>query len=48
MKKITFLLLLAPLIFSSCNGQGSPSYNELIAEARDLYNSGEHENSGEK
>ena len=48
MKKLTFLLLLLPFIFSSCTGQNPQNYNKLIAEARDLYNTGEYEDSGEK
>lgn len=48
MKKITFLSLLGFLIFSSCNRQNPEEYNELIAEARELSEAGEYENSGEK
>ena len=47
MEKITSLILLALLIFSSCNKQNRENYNNLIAEARDLYAAGEYENSGE-
>lgn len=48
MKRITFLILLPLLIFSSCNRQNPENYNALIAEARGLYESGEYEESGEK
>lgn len=48
MKKITFLALLGFFIFSSCNRQDPEQYNDLIAEARDLSEAGEYQNSGEK
>lgn len=48
MKKITFLMLTTLLILSSCSGQNSGDYTELIAEARDLYKAGKYEQSGEK
>lgn len=48
MKKITFLILLGFFIFNSCKGQDPEKYNELIAEARNLSEAGEYENSAEK
>ena len=47
MKKINAILLLAFLIFSSCKQHKPEDYNNLIAEARNLYVAGEYENSGE-
>lgn len=47
MKKVTSLICLALLFFSSCDKQESGNYNQLITEARDLYAAGEYENSGE-
>ena len=48
MKKVNFLILLAVISFSSCKQQNSEDYDALIAEARELYNSGNYEDSGEK
>lgn len=48
MKKNIFLTFLLLLIFSSCKQQNPESYNALIAEARDLYELGKYEHSGEK
>ena len=48
MKKTTFFILLILQTFSSCKSQNSEDYHDLIAEARELYDSGDFADSGEK
>lgn len=47
MKKITGFILITLLLFSSCEQRNREKYNNLIAEARNLYQAGEYGNSGE-